>query len=92
MNTKWKITILTTFLSIGFLTACNADKRESLNQEKDVNFRPINYERKLNRNESNNDYKNQDNRRFLHDESPTQTDDEMEKGNDLEFNKNRGAE
>lgn len=92
MNTKWKITILTTFLSIGFLTACNADKRESLNPEKDVNFHPINYERKLNRNESNNDYKNQDNRRFLHDESPTQTDDEMEKGNDLELNKNRGAE
>ena len=92
MKHKWKITILSAILSIGLLSACNVDKRDSLNQEDDVNFRPIHYERKMNRNESNNEYKNQDNRRFLHDENPDLTDDEMEKGNDLEFNKNRGAE
>jgi hypothetical protein len=92
MKTVWKITILT-ILSIGLLSGCNsAEKRNSLNQENDVNFRPVRNERKTNENESNNDYKNQDNRRFLHDETPEQTDDEMEKGNDLEFNKNRGAE
>jgi hypothetical protein len=27
-----------------------------------------------------------------HDESPKQTDQQLEKGGDLEFNKNRGAE
>jgi hypothetical protein len=92
MKTVWKITILT-ILSIGLLSGCNsAEKRDSLNQENDVNFRPVRNERKTNENESNNDYKNQENRRFLHDETPEQTDDEMEKGNDLEFNKSRGAE
>ena len=70
MQHKWKITIVSAILSIGLLSACNVDKRDSLNQEDDVNFRPIHYERKMNRNESNNEYKNQDNRRFLHDENP----------------------
>jgi hypothetical protein len=92
MKNKWMITILTSFLSIGLLTACNAEKRDSLNQDDDVNFRPVRYERKTNENESNNDYKNEEKGRYHHDESPEQTDDEMEKGNDLEFNKNRGAE
>ncbi|NWQ44314.1 hypothetical protein MLOOGBEN_26865 [Bacillus sp. EB106-08-02-XG196] len=78
MKSKWKIVILSAFLSIGFLSACNADKRDSLNQENDVNFRPVQYDLKTNVNESNNDYKNQENRRFLHDETPEQTDDEME--------------
>ncbi|PAE44345.1 hypothetical protein [Bacillus sp. 7884-1] len=92
MKSIWKITLLT-ILSIGLLSGCNsAEKRDSLNQENDVNFRPVRNESKTNVNESNNDYKNQENRRFLHDESPEQTDDEMEKGNDLEFNKHRGAE
>ena len=70
MKHKWKITIVSAILSIGLLSACNVDKRDSLNQEDDVNFRPIHYEREMNRNESNNEYKNQDNRRFLHDENP----------------------
>ncbi|SDN34163.1 hypothetical protein [Bacillus sp. OK048] len=76
MKPKWKIAVLSVLLSIGLLTACNVDKRDSLNQENEVNFRPIDYQPKMNRNESNNDYKNQDNRRFLHDESPTLTDDQ----------------
>lgn len=92
MKNKWIINILTIFLSIGFLTACNTEKRDALNQDDDVDFRPVRYEPKPNGNESNNDYKNLENSRFPHDESPEQTDDEMEKGNDLEFNKNRGAE
>lgn len=67
MKIKWKITILTIFLSIGFLTGCNAEKRNSLNQDHDVNFRPVRYEPKPNINESNNDYKNLENSRFPHD-------------------------
>jgi hypothetical protein len=66
MKTIWKITILT-FLSVGFLAGCNAaEKRDALNQENDVNFRPVRYERNTNGtnvNESNNDFKNQENRR-----------------------------
>jgi hypothetical protein len=93
MKPIWKITIITTLLSIGLLSGCNTtEKRDALNQDNDVNFRPVRYDRKPNVNESNNDYKNLENSRFPHDESPEQTDDEMEKGNDLEFNKNRGAE
>jgi hypothetical protein len=93
MKSIWKITILTTFLSIGLLSGCNtAEKRNSLNQDNDVNFRPVRNDRNPNVNESNNDYKNLENSRSPHDESPEQTDDEMEKGNNLEFNKNRGAE
>jgi hypothetical protein len=83
MKLKWKITILTTFLSISLISGCNtADKRDALNREDDVNFRPVHYNRKTNVNESNNDYKNRENRRFLHDvhdETPEQTEDEMEK-------------
>ncbi len=74
MNIKWKTTILITLLSLGLLTSCNTEKRESLNRENDVNFRPIRYERKPNINESNNEYKNQDNRLDLQDETPEQTD------------------
>jgi hypothetical protein len=66
MKTIWKITLLT-LLSIGLLSGCNsAEKRDSLNQENDVNFRPVRYERNINNtneNESNNDFKNQENRR-----------------------------
>lgn len=74
MKNKWMITILTIFLSIGLLTACNAEKRESLNQDDDVDFRPIRYERKPNINESNNDYKNQDDRLDVQDETPEKKD------------------
>lgn len=74
MKNKWIITILTIFLSIGLLTACNAEKRESLNQDNDVNFRPVRYERKPNINESNNDYKNQDDRLDVQDETPDKKD------------------
>lgn len=74
MNVKWKITILITILTLGLLTACNPEKRESLNRENDVNFRPVRYERKPNINESNNDYKNQDNRLDIQDETPNKKD------------------
>ncbi|WP_419887278.1 hypothetical protein ACN6MT_17520 [Neobacillus niacini] len=73
MNKKRKKKILITFLAGGLLTSCNAEKRESLNQENDVNFRPVRYERKPNVNESNNDYKNQDNRLDLQKKTPLQS-------------------
>ncbi|MCM3691094.1 hypothetical protein [Neobacillus niacini] len=80
MKTIWKITILT-FLSIGLLAGCNAaEKRDALNQDNNVNFRPVRYDPKPNVNESNNDYKNLEDSRFPHDESPGQTDEEMKKG------------
>jgi hypothetical protein len=75
MNFKWKIKILITLLSLGLLTACNAEKRESLNQDNDVNFHPVRYERKTNVNESNNDYKNLENSRSPHDRSHEVKDD-----------------
>jgi hypothetical protein len=82
MKPIWKITILTSILSIGLLSGCNnTDKRDALNQENDVNFRPVHYDRKTNVNESNNDYKNRENRRFLHsdhDETPELTNDEID--------------
>ena len=72
MRIIWKLIILF-FLSIGLLSGCNtAEKRDSLNQENDVNFRPVRNDGNPNENESNNDFKNQDNRRFLHDETPSQ--------------------
>ncbi|MFS0777216.1 hypothetical protein ABC255_14605 [Neobacillus sp. 3P2-tot-E-2] len=78
MKNKWMITILTIFLSIGLLTACNAEKRDALNEDDNVNFRPVRYERKTNENESNNDYKNRENSRFPHNENPHRTKDELE--------------
>ena len=46
MKTKWKIATLSAVLSIGLLSGCNADKRNSLNPENEVNFRPIDYRTK----------------------------------------------
>ncbi len=80
MKHNWKITFLSGVLTIGLLSACSAEKRDSLNQETDVNFRPIHYDRKTNVNESNNDYKTHENKRFLHDEIPGDRDEAMEKG------------
>lgn len=74
MKVKWKKTILIVLITAGMLTACNPEKRESLNRENDVNFRPVRYERKPNINESNNDYKNQDDRRDVQDETPEKKD------------------
>jgi hypothetical protein len=74
MNRNWKITIFITFLTLGLLTACNTEERESLNRENDVNFHPVRYERKPNINESNNDYKNQDDRLDVQDETPAKKD------------------
>lgn len=78
MKNKWMITILSIFLSIGLLTACNPEKRDALNEDDDVNFRPVRYERKTNENETNNDYKNRENSRFPHNENPNRTKDELE--------------
>ncbi|MFB3163451.1 hypothetical protein ABLO26_19040 [Neobacillus sp. 179-J 1A1 HS] len=75
MKNKWKITILSIFLLVGLLTACNAEKRDALNQDDDVNFRPVRYERKTNENESNNDYKNRENSRFPHNKNSNRTND-----------------
>lgn len=94
MKTKWKISILSALVSMSFLSACNVDNRNELNEQDEVDFRPVRYDPNPdnNLNESNNDYKPQEKKPFRHDQSPNQTDQRMEKGDNLELNKNRGAE
>ncbi|MEH7180359.1 hypothetical protein [Neobacillus vireti] len=70
MKNKWKILAISVGLSFGLLAGCNVDKRNSLNQENDVNFRPVRNDLNSNDNESNNDYKNPDTGRFIHDMEP----------------------
>jgi hypothetical protein len=59
------------------------------NEQDEVDYRPVRYDQNTNLNDNYND-NNRTNRPFIHDENPDQTDQELEKGNDLEFNKNRG--
>lgn len=84
MKGKWKITILSALLSVSSLSACNAGNND-FNDQEEVDYRPVRNDTDTNPN--NND---DDNRSFKHDENPDQTDKQMEKGNNLEFNKSRG--
>jgi len=84
MKGKWKITILFALLSVSILSACNAGNND-FNDQEEVDYRPVRNDTDTNPN--NND---DDNRSFKHDENPDQTDKQMEKGNNLEFNKTRG--
>ncbi|KWW21299.1 MULTISPECIES: hypothetical protein [Bacillaceae] len=85
MRGKWKITILSSILSVSFLTACNAGNKD-FNDREDVDYRPVRYESDTNPTDNN----DAENRSFKHDENPDQTDKQMEKGDNLEFNKSRG--
>ncbi|WP_249593831.1 hypothetical protein [Peribacillus frigoritolerans] len=84
MKGKWKITILSALLSVSFLSACNAGNND-FNDQEEVDYRPVRNDTDTNPNNNNDD-----NRSFKHDENPDQTDKQMEKGDNLEFNKTRG--
>ena len=86
MKAKWKISFLSALLSVSFLTACNMGNNE-FNEQDEVDYSPVRYDQNTNLNDNDN---KRTNRPFNHDENPNQTDQELEKGNDLEFNKNRG--
>lgn len=73
--------------SISILSACNTGNNEPVEQEEEVNDQPVRYEPNPNQNDPD-----QGNRPFIHDENPNQTDQQMEKGNDRQFDKDRGAE
>jgi hypothetical protein len=91
---KWKLTILSAWLTLSFLSGCNADKRNELNEQDQVDFRPITYDPNpnTNLNESNNDFKNRENKSFSDDETPRQTDLKFKKGDALKYDKNSGVE
>ncbi|MDF2855372.1 MAG: hypothetical protein K0Q87_1223 [Neobacillus sp.] len=59
MKKVYKISFLLTLLSLCFLSACNIEARDALNEKKEVDFEPVRYDPNLdtNINESNNDYK-----------------------------------
>jgi hypothetical protein len=86
MKDKWKMTILPALLLVSFLSACNAGNNNDFNDQEEVDYRPVRYDNDTNPNNNNDD----DNRSFNHDENPDQTDKQMEKGDNLEFNKTRG--
>lgn len=90
MKAKWKISILSTLLSVSFLSACNLGNNEIIEQE-EVDYQPVRYESDYNQNQ-NNEETNPANRSTNHDENPENTEKRMEKGDDLEFDKDRGAE
>ncbi|MCL6572983.1 MAG: hypothetical protein K6T88_15075 [Bacillus sp. (in: Bacteria)] len=72
MKGKWKLSMLSALLTVSFLSGCNADKRNELNEQDKVDFRPIRYDPNpnTNLNESNNDFKNRENKFYTDDETP----------------------
>jgi hypothetical protein len=93
MKVKWKISILSTLLTVSFLSACNMSNNK-FNDQNEVDYRPVRYENDTFPNDdmTNDNELNRTNRSFPHNESPDQTDERMEKGNDLQFDKDRGAD
>jgi hypothetical protein len=91
MKVNWKISVVSALLSISFLAGCNTNKND-VNNQNEINYHPVRYENDKNLHDDINHNKTRGNKPFKHDESPKQTDQQLEKGGDLEFNKNRGAE
>ncbi|MFD2195418.1 hypothetical protein [Oceanobacillus bengalensis] len=90
--------MITSILSVVFLTGCNTDESENIinenndeNEPDNVDYRPVKYDDETNTNEINEDYM-EDKKPGAHNENPGETDMELEKGSDREFDKNRGAE
>ncbi|WP_210095894.1 hypothetical protein [Oceanobacillus polygoni] len=88
MKINWKVLIFASLFSLSLLSACNVDNNDSNEQQDDVKDNPTRYENDANLE----DEENQENKSFIHDENPNQTDQELEKGGNLEFDKGRGAE
>lgn len=93
LNAKWKITILTALLSVTFLSGCNVDNNE-MNQHDGGNYRPVRYNPETNQNTNNFylDNNRANNRTFEHDENHYNTGRRLNNGDDLEFDRDRGAE
>ncbi len=88
MRVNWKVLIFSSLVSLSLLSACTVDNNDSNEQQNDVKNNPTHYENDANLE----DKENQENKSFIHDEDPDQTDQELQKGEDLEFDSDRGAE
>ncbi|MCM3112376.1 hypothetical protein [Lederbergia lenta] len=86
MRAKGKILILSALLSVSLLSACNTDNNK-FNEQEEIDYRPVRYDNNTDLNDDN-----QVKKPYIHDENPDETNEGMQKGYDLEFNKNRGAE
>lgn len=101
MKRKWKSLLMATVLSTGFLAGCTLndepdDNRNNDNNEEngpeDVNYQPEKeYDHDTNTNEIDED-NIRDKEPGTHDEDPQETDMELQKGNDRQFDKNRGPQ
>jgi hypothetical protein len=90
MKIQWKVSILSALLLLS-LSACNSDNH-NINPQNEVDIQPVRYENDSNLHEDINQNNTRGKTPFHHDETPRKTDERLEKGGDLEFNKNRGAE
>lgn len=88
MRVNWKVLIFSSLVSLSLLSACTVDNNDSNEQQNDIKNNPTHYENDANLE----DKENQENKSFIHDEDPDQTDQELQKGEDLEFDSDRGAE
>ncbi|PAV28428.1 hypothetical protein CIL05_15925 [Virgibacillus profundi] len=103
MKSIWKPLLMTTVLSAGFLAGCNMNDGESDNDNNDTNENEMNAPEDVNDqptkkydDETNTKEIDEDNIRDKktgrHEEDPQETDMELQKGSDREFDKDRGAE
>lgn len=86
MIRKWKIAMLPVFLMVSILSACNVNNNEPDGPDK-IDEPPV-----QNEDEGNTNDPNQGPESFNHDEDPDQTDQQLQKGNDLQFDSDRGAD
>lgn len=97
MRNKWKILLMTLFLSLSFLAGCNTGDSENEgdvnnegNEQDDSGEQPKQYDEDTDTNDINEDN--------IKDNEPTEndggseTDMELQKGSNGEFDKNRGAD
>lgn len=88
MKGKWKVSMVSAFLMVNILSACNVDNNEPNKQDdEEVDDFPVHDEDDIDTNAPN-----QDPKPFNHDENPDQTDQRLQKGDDLQFDSDRGAE
>lgn len=82
-------------LSLAFLAGCNMNEDNNQEQEtndpENVDYRPVKYDDETNTDEINEDHI-RDKEQGAHNENPQETNMELEKGSNGEFDKNRGAE
>ncbi|WP_339227037.1 hypothetical protein NSQ77_16020 [Oceanobacillus sp. FSL K6-2867] len=87
MRINWKVLFFSSLFSLSLLAACNVNNNDSNEQQGDVNNSPADYE-----NDANLEGEENQENKSIYDEDPDQTDQELQKGDDLEFDSDRGAE